>query len=476
MIADMGKTIALLTSRLETIQQGQLNKTADRQPPPKDKNSATAEPPARSNNEDFAAVCKAMYRMVQLQHHIDNWQQLPKTINERLTTLAADVRPPKADDAFRTAVNSLADQFGTKLRTLVAEHLHKTLTETEIAAGSLKPIDVDRAKDIAAKYLRGRLGRLDSTKRQRMMDQAAAMIGINRPAGRAPSPPDRDAASPWQQAGTKRSRKRTAPEETPPPLVTTRNRYDALAINEDNDDDIADQAEDDDDDATVMDNLSTTASPPQPPPVVKKHRPSTVTNVYTGAGVDIFKGPKDDWNLQVDDDTQVVVVGDSNLRPVTRIPPKWQIFSLAGARLTHVGNAIRRCNRDPSKPITVVIQAGINHRLEDATRMQIDLAELQHDLADNDAVNGHYITGLSTPVGLSRDETANINAFNTIALVLFGNEHYIEPIAASRVHVGITDRFGIHHTTETANLVVEAMYDTVNRSLNESIAAHAADI
>lgn len=468
-MADMAKTIASLTDRLEAIQQGQSKKNDDRQQPPKEKNPETA----RSNNEDFPAVCKAMYRIVQIQHHIGNWQQLPKRINERLTSLATDVRPPKTDDDFRAAVNSLTDQFGTKLRTLVTEHLQKVLAETETAAGTLRPVDVERAKDIAAKYLRGRLGRLDDAKRRRMMDEAAAMIGINRPGCRPTSPPPhREVAPPWQQVTNKASRKRTAPDDTPP-AVATRNRYDVLTSNDDRDEDAA-GPEDDDDDATIMDHQSIIASPSQPTPAVKKHRPSTATDVFTGAGVDIFTGPKDEWNLLVDDDTEVAVVGDSNLRPVTRIPPKWQVFSLAGARLTHVGGAIRRLKRDPSKPITVVIQAGINHRLDDATRMQIDLDELRRDIASNNAVQDFYIAGLSTPVGLPKDEASNVNAFNSLAVALYGEEKYIEQIDARQVRISMNDRYGIHHTTETANEVVESMYNVVNCRLNESFAAHAA--
>jgi hypothetical protein len=468
-IADMGKTIKSLTDRLETLQRNRDDKAANHQP-----TSARQPPSANSNNEDFPAVCKSIYRMVQLQHHITNWQQVPKMINERLTSLAADIRPPLADDGLRASIASLVDQFGTGLRALVTDHLHKTLADTESTAALLRRDDIERAKEIATKYLRGRLGRLDDSKRKLNVDRAAEMIGAGRPATppTRPAPSaDREDTTSWQTA-TKTSRKRTAPDTTPPPLVTTRNRFDALT-----DDDIADEADDEENDVEMQQQQPmTSSSPTGQQPAVKKHRPATKDTIHTGAGVEIFRGPKDEWTLHIDDDTDVIVIGDSNLRPVTRVPPKWQVFALPGARLTHVVDAMQRTAIDASRHFTIVVQAGINHRLDDPSRMQVDLVALYQELKRQTYVDAVYFAGLSTPNGLPREEAENVNAFNTMALVTFGNEHYVEPLAKQHVRISMGDTYGIHHTTETANLIMESICNVVNAThLNDSGSTLPAD-
>ena len=48
----------------------------------------------KSINDDFAACVKDIYRIVQLKHHETNWEELPKSLAQRLKRFAGEINPP----------------------------------------------------------------------------------------------------------------------------------------------------------------------------------------------------------------------------------------------------------------------------------------------------------------------------------------------------------------------------------------------
>ena len=48
----------------------------------------------KSINDDFAACVKDIYRIVQLKHHETNWEELPKSLVQRLERFAGDISLP----------------------------------------------------------------------------------------------------------------------------------------------------------------------------------------------------------------------------------------------------------------------------------------------------------------------------------------------------------------------------------------------
>ena len=81
MFDNITKSLSFLAARVELLEGGPDQKKTDR---PAQGQSKEAGPPTqiKSNNDDFAAVVKDMYRMVLLDHYTDNWTQLLKSLSE----------------------------------------------------------------------------------------------------------------------------------------------------------------------------------------------------------------------------------------------------------------------------------------------------------------------------------------------------------------------------------------------------------
>jgi hypothetical protein len=411
-----------------------------------------------STNPDFADVTKTIYKWVQLQHHQNNWKQLPKSLDNRIGLLVNDIRPPNANDDLRNTLKALSVKFGDDIRDAVHKHLHTQLVDVEVHAGSLDPADLHRAKEIASKYLRNRLGRLDVRQRDSLINSAANMVGIYRDQPTRPqTPTNNHRTSPIPTENRQRSPVRGA--ATQPDswrLVTgspsTRKRpasgtpdhaYRLDALADENDE---------------IDDVQLDGPPPQRAAQLssaKKQRPSTDI-IHTSAGVEVFTGPKNNWAFTVSPNTECVVIGDSNLRSVTRLPPRWQVESLPGARLTHVAKALGRMQTSAGRHLNVVLQAGINHRAESTTDFQTELRQLLYEARGNECINRVFYAGISTSSTLP--EADNIRSFNSLIAQAVQTDNYILPLDPSQVNVNPTDHSGIHHTAETADRIIAKLY------------------
>ena len=157
--------------------------------------------------------------------------------------------------------------------------------------------------------------------------------------------------------------------------------------------------------AIGADDTRATASQPVPPP---KKMKLSMQHMRTGSGVDVYVGAKHTWKIDPAVDTECIVIGDSNLRNITRIPPHWEIHSLSGARITHVTTAIDLLQAHRFQQLDVVIQAGINNRdtINYVTEEEIkDLVEAMHA---SDAINRIFFAGVSIPTTLDHEEIQNL--------------------------------------------------------------------
>lgn len=180
MLQQANNTVSNLTSRLDKLEnRGPDNKSG--------KPNRAAEISAgpfptyynnRSSNPCFADVCKSIYRIVQLQHHMDNWKTLPKSIQDRMDKLVRDVNPPMTNDTFKILLGEATEQYKEKMIQLVQQHLQSNFIQKVADAGRLSRVDIERATDVASKYLQTRLGRrLDANKRLSLLKTAADAVG-----------------------------------------------------------------------------------------------------------------------------------------------------------------------------------------------------------------------------------------------------------------------------------------------------------
>ena len=452
-VQQLRRTIASLQARLDNLQSGRTGTTST---------SAAS----TSTNPDFANVTKTIYKWVQLHHHLNNWKQLPKSLNNRIGLLVNDIRPPNANDDLRNTLKALAVKFGDDIRDAVEKHLNTQLVDVEVHAGPLDPTDLPRAKEIASKYLKNRLGRLDVRQRDSLIDSAANMVGIYRDQMTRPSTPtDNHRTSPIPTTSRQRSpargtttqpdswhlvtgspSTRKRPASSTPDHACTNNRFDTLT--DENDDIEIDDVDDVQPNGPAPQRATQLSS-------AKKQRPSTDVT-HTPSGVRVFNGPKNNWTITVSPTTEYVLIGDSNLRSATRTPPRWQVECLPGARLTHVAKALRRMQTSAGRHVNVVLQAGINHRAESTTDFQTELRHLLDEARGNECINRVFYAGISTSATLP--EADNIRSINSLIVHAVQPDNYILPLDPSQVNVNPTDHSGIHHTPETTDRIIAKLY------------------
>ena len=170
------KSLSFLAERVKILEGGPDQKTGR----PAQGPSKEAGPPThiKSNNDDFAAVVKDMYRMVQLDYHAENWTQLQKSLSDSVQKFAADIKPPTVDEELSAVITDATQAYSARICDAVRQHIAAKRAETESVAATKNASDLYRAKEITERQLTRRLGRrLDETKRQQLLDQAAKAIG-----------------------------------------------------------------------------------------------------------------------------------------------------------------------------------------------------------------------------------------------------------------------------------------------------------
>jgi hypothetical protein len=464
-IEDIGKTLASLSKRLENVE----NRGPDRQP---ERLKEAGKPKAgplitqRSNNDEFAVVSKSIYRMVQIQHHQSNWQQLPKSIDDRLSKLANDIKPPMADKYLRSTIDAATKSFGETITNIVRQHLERKRLELETAAIQMNPVDVDQARTVADKYLTNRLGkRLDADSRSKMLDEAVSKIGSTTRQQSKTASVDMDADG-YQTVRKSTSGRKPQQSRKPDQLVdrskrkaecspTTAalNRYQVLADIE--------RIEVLDTDVEESDENEQPSPTRVTKPTPKKLK--TIECPRTPAGVHVYTGDKTKWMIEPKPETKILIVGDSNMRDAPRVPAEWEIHSLPGAKLNHVTSMLRRMKQQLPKDTNlkhVIIQVGINHRSSLTSKYEYDLGEISDEISDI-GVSSSYCGIAVDCRRLPENEVEKINEINNYVKTVWMNS-YIDPLPETEIRIQESDVFGIHYTRETIGKIVNRMVDHIN--------------
>jgi hypothetical protein len=461
LVLTMGENLEGLARRLEGLTNRGPDKNPERSNSDQPKSAGprtTTTPTLVSDNDDFACVSKSIYRMVQLQHHQDNWKSLPKALDQRLRRLAADIKPPMADDDLRSEIVAATIQFGEQLGQIVRTHLAKKRGETETTAATLNSADLDRAKEVATKYVGNRLGRrMPEARRLELVDAAAKKIGGRRrpylvtgPDGfqtlvRDP-PASPKTFSSVVTAGPSRKRPLLpSPKSTDSPLKRG-NRFSVLAevhaVAEAEAAVLIDLEPDDDPTPAVV------PSPPSSPP----HERGRRHLVADGSR-------KDDWKLQLLPSTKTIVIGDSNLRLVDEkdVPDDWQVYCFPGAKFHNVARLV---NTTALKGKNVVVQVGINHRDQQQEQFQ-DNAELVHERIVGMGAHPVFV-GVSIPNSITGAQQLHLGELNYVMAALYGKKNYVPSLPPAETQVSMNDSFGIHYTAPT----VARIFDKIRSHLN----------
>ena len=452
----ISEALVSLSDRIDAVER---NKGLDTAPVGRPKGAVSAGPSLhKTTNNDFVNVAKGLYKLVQIGHHSANWERLPKSIDERLQKLAADINPPLWDDIFRSELNVLTQSYGEEVRRLVSDHLAKKQAETEVTVGGYDSTDINEAKAIAFKHLTTRLGkRLTDQRRTTLMNDAVSKVGLHRQA--PPTTSTQDPASAWTTVTRKTppgagktevgnsTRKRKVPSITP---TSVSNRFDMLS---DAQEVISDVEGDSNVNRTPVRSVEVVHTS-------KKKRQSY--DAPTSSGVHIFTGEKNEWHVEAEStDTSVIVIGDSNLRKVRTIPQYWQFNALPGAHFNNVAEAMDRLSGEP-RQFTVIIQAGINHRSTYGPDDEEEARRMLSNARRNPTVNEIFFNAVSIPADLGSADADRLNKLNRFMEDELGRAHLIAPLHQLDVNIDGNDKFCIHYDQNTVDLITRKMITHVN--------------
>jgi transposase InsO family protein/predicted aspartyl protease len=163
------------------------------------------------------------------------------------------------------------------------------------------------------------------------------------------------------------------------------------------------------------------------------------------------------WAMAVAPSELVLVVGDSNLRPIAEVPENWVVHVFPGAKCRDVVELLQSMivGRDFQLK-RVLVQVGINHRNE-STPVQ-DIADMRR-VCRRLEIDFIYV-GVPIPPNAPRWMIDGIRRLNEAAHTEVGNL-YLPPLSTSRIVLARDDPYGIHHDAATVSAVVHTMIDFV---------------
>jgi len=524
MVEMFGKFTDALSVLADRIEKLEHNRGPDRNSGRSQSDQAKeAGPPTHitSNNDDFASVVKYLYRSVQLEHHAGNWTELPKSLSERLVRFAEDINPPMVDEKLRLTVMKATRAYSDAICEAVREHIDTKKAEATSTAATFNGTDLDRAKEIADKQLTRRLGRrLDDNKRRQLLDQAASTVGSSR------RRPQIDSDGFETVINKKKGKAASASNDTPvkkrklgsPSPVSVHNRFDSLHTDDvqqchddDNDDDNHDDAQvidtevvDDDDDAQVIDDddanvidkfLASARNTVQDTAPAVAKQVTTVAEVHAEHTVrtrslSADRAPrsarpssqvmrtkdgvfvctlmhKDGWSVVPAANTEIVVVGDSNLRRFSSIPEGWEMHCLPGGKLQHINNTLQELSLRCSDDLCLVyVQAGINHRDDTPEQLQLHVEQLQ--FLSEQAPFHIAVIGIPKPPSLTPEQRGNIDALNAMMSTAFQHK-FVPPLSDEDVRILQNDTYKIHHNQYSCNKIMTSIREHAHALLNNML-------
>lgn len=441
------------------------------------------EPPRKSSNPGFIQMTRSLYKTVQIRRHMDNWQDLPRSISKDLNHLADLIKPTDPTDSLRNDVLQIFNNTGNALRTRVQQHFLERLDTNRRILSRLDARDMTMAIETVRIQISRNAGKkLSGATLQTLLEEESAYIGKEQETETTGKQAQRDCAQKTPMAPTittPSAPKRNVPPPPPPmmPTTSTSNYYAPLATTTDMEEDEAIP------DTDVEELQTTPTSPPRKktcqrqsltadesaaasqtpnaeanlaaladlintteattgPPVVQTDQIQTVkqntttstrTFHYTQTGVkyikdtaSMMKSRGETWRVCVDANTKTLVIGDSNLRLVETddLPPNWQLTVLPGARLDDLPDILVKLPY--AKLTNLIISVGINNRTDPSNSPKLELMERIANQLQRKAKNA-FTMGVSYTPHLPPHEQDKLMFINRTLASLSG-VRYICPL------------------------------------------------
>lgn len=394
-----------------------------------------------SSNPDFTKVCKSLFRVVQIQHHLTNWDDLPESLKRNLNHVGENITPPEPNDDLTSDIADILASTGNDIQRHVRNHLRAKLAANRMALSKLDPRDKEEAAEVTYNQLTRRLGKKVPDLR-RKVNESAQLIGSARSA--APLLTDIPRTSSWTTPKTPAKRPRLI---TPSPVQNT-NRFQILRNNDEDGNDMEVQIPDTPDTRPEAPSTSSVLPPVQQ----RSPRPATQRPKKT-------RHNKEAPAIILRPETKAIIIGDSNLKniPEDIIPNQWQVEVLPGALISHVIHAVDNL---PERPVDIIMSVGINHRDWDfKERTYGELTKFRELVTKR----GHNLRTVGIGINPEFDDLTqqNLRDINLRLFAIF-KDRYISPLPSEDV---FTTNDNIHYTEETAGKLLGSIVNHINRLL-----------
>lgn len=417
----------------------------------------------KSNNINFSAVCKNIYRSVQLEHHLSNWSKLPEKLDKRLQSFVSDIKPPMGDEHLRIKLKTLTDEYSNNLCDTVRRHLEEQTILNEVAASTLNKQDAERAVEVADRYITSRLKKkIPQDRKQQLLMRAMNKIGTLLPGQQTAGPststsvqvePKKQQDRVSQVGG---NTKKQVKVSSPPQQVICSNRFDGLNYDQDND--CINIVDDDDVDLE-------TSEPDSP---IVSHTPKRLkrtneASVEPPGKLQVHYGPKTHWKLQVSAKASTLIIGDSNLRQVdrTNLPSDWEVHAFPGATFDHITQMAQRDLSDVRLD-HLVIQVGINHRDNHPQVTKQSFNQLENVICGLKLARNITFCGVTTPGSMNGELKQRIKDLNDNIISKTGCG-YLAPLPDEiAVCSKPQDPFDIHYNKETVEDLLANIHNYIN--------------
>jgi len=120
---------------------------------------------------------KEIAKMVQIRHHIQNWDPIPPSLTKKISLITQNICPPLTNKALQDKYKLLGQEFGSKIAEITHSHLRH---HHDLLLGSLNSTDpsgLPGSLTIATKILKDRFGRLTPSL-ENLLKRAGDQVGV----------------------------------------------------------------------------------------------------------------------------------------------------------------------------------------------------------------------------------------------------------------------------------------------------------
>lgn len=327
--------------------------------------------PANSQNPDFGKLWKGFFRGVQLEHHLQNWSNIPSSISSKLGELVEFLTPPNPNPKIKNTLSNIIKDTGNLIKDQIKNHIMECIKENKNELGGLNPKDKSRAALIAEKHLKRRLGKRisDSFLKTNITtllectrdDTPLPTGGDSIPHADSQATGDPNAMEWTLVRGKPKNKKRTQSDSTSPTFETSNTKHTNSGT------DILDEF-------FCLGDGETPSR--RPVPLLKRSR-ATLTGHPTSVKQST-RGAVNTYDIgSLPGTVHTVIVSDSNFRPIEddRIPEGWHLSINPGLKLQEAISLLKRRDTAPNAK-RIIIAVGINDRNQDLNLMKATLMDL----------------------------------------------------------------------------------------------------